>query len=229
MEINLDIYIIMKSIAIIGKGSSIKRSKREWIDKYDEVAICGRPIFKQYEHLIGERAHLDFCNCRDPRIYSTKMIEKLGITKIINTNKPTDKNKKRGLCPNGIEYDTNGRNKVITFFKDKYNLDPSTGTIAIEYLLREKKYNKIGLFGFDLMEVGEDVYYFPKSKVQESLQVYFRDGTYTKDGKRIRKTGHDLDLTFKYMCDVIKNNSDISFEILSNRKFPKYSNLTFII
>ena len=220
----------MTSIAIIGKGPSIKRCKRELLDKYDEIAICGRPIFNKYEHLIGDRAHYDFCNCGDPRIYPKGIMEKLGIKKVINTNKPIkrEKVKKKNFCLSHIEYDPNGRTKVIDFFQNKYNLDPSTGTIAIEYLLREKKYKSIGIFGFDLMEQGENVYYFPKNEVQSSLQVYFRDGTYTKDGKRIKKTGHDLNKTFKYMCDIIKENPKINFEILSNRKFPKLKNLTIL-
>ena len=230
MEININNKYKMKSIAIIGKGPSIKKCKREWIDKYDKVAICGRPIFKKYEDKLGDRAHYDFCNCGDPRIYGKKEMDRLGIKKVINTNKPIlrHKIKKRDCCPTGIDYEPNGRSVVIDFFKNKYNLNPATGTIAIEYLLREKKYNKIGLFGFDLMEQGEDVYYFPKKDVQVSLQVYFNNKTYGKNGKRIEKSGHDLNLTFKYICDVIKNNPQIEFEILSARKFPKLKNVILL-
>ena len=64
----------------------IQKSKKEYIDKFDEVAICGRPIFNGYEHFIGERAHYDFCNCKDPRLYSDNLLKKLGIQIVINTN-----------------------------------------------------------------------------------------------------------------------------------------------
>jgi hypothetical protein len=219
----------MSSIVIIGKGPSIKRCKREWIDKYDEVAICGRPIFNNYEHLIGDRAHIDFSNCGDLRSYPIQLYKKLGIKKIININRPIPRNKIKGdKIPDFVEYDPNGRENVINFFKNRYDLDPSSGTIALETILRWNKYNKIGIIGFDLMEVGEDIYYFPRNQVQQSLQVYFRDGTYTKNGKRIKKSGHNLDKTFKYMCDIFKNNKSINFELLSNRKFPKLKNLTLL-
>ena len=75
------------------------------------------------------------------------------------------------------------------------------------------------------MEVKEDVYYFPKNEVQRSLQRLYDNKTYSKKGKRIISSGHNTEKTFKYLCDVIKNNSNIQFEILSNRKFPKFKNL----
>lgn len=219
----------MKSIAIIGKGPSISKCKREFIEKYEEVAICGRPIFSKYEHLIGNRADLDFCNCGDARIYQKNRMKDLGIRKVINTNKPIARKNINPIssiiCPYGVDYDPNGRVKVIDKFKI-YNLDPSTGTIALQYILDMNKYNKIGIFGFDLMEVGEDVYYFPKNQVQTSLQRLYTIGIYNpKNGKRISKTAHDLDKTMRYMIDVIKKNKDIKFEILSNREFPKLSNI----
>ena len=220
----------MRSIAIIGKGPSINRCNRKYIDKYQDVAICGRPIFNKYEKLIGERAHYDFCNCGDPRIYSEPLIRKLGIKKVINTNKYIPRNRIKHtskVCPNWIEYDPNGRLKTINSFK-KYKLDPSSGTIAIEYLLQTKKYNKIGIFGFDLMEVGEDVYYFGKTEVQSSLQRLYKLKIYSNNNKILKKCGHDKDKTFKYMCDIIQNNPQIKFEILSNRKFPKFNNLTIV-
>ncbi len=222
----------MPSIAIIAKGPSISRCKRKWIDKYDEVAICGRPVFDKYKKYIGDRAHYDFCNCGDPRIYPKGVMKKLGIIKVINTNKPTKKNivknKKCIYCPDGIEYDPNGRFKVINFFKTKYNLDPATGTIAIQYLLQLKKYDKIGLFGFDLMMEGENVYYFPKNEVQQSLLRLYNNKIYGKNGKRILKSGHESNKTLTYIKDVIKNNKNIQFEILSNRKFGNFTNLTIL-
>ena len=42
-----------KSVAIIGKGPSVKRCKREFVESFDEVAICGRPVFDGYEEFIG--------------------------------------------------------------------------------------------------------------------------------------------------------------------------------
>ena len=49
--------MLEKSIAILGKGPSVARCTRKFIDSFDEVAICGRPVFDGYEEKIGERAH----------------------------------------------------------------------------------------------------------------------------------------------------------------------------
>lgn len=214
----------MKSIAIIGKGSSILRCKREYIEKYDEVAICGRPIFDGYEHLIGEKADYDFCNCGDPRIYTLELIKKLKIIKTYNTGGRVVKRNYK-IVPKELEYEDNTRIQLSQYFKDKYKLDPSTGILAIETILRMNKYNKIGLFGFDLMKEGEPVYYFSKEEVQDSLQVYFKDGTYSSNGIRLKRSGHDIDLSYKYLIDIIKKNKEIEFEILSNLQFDNYNNL----
>lgn len=221
----------MKSIIIIGKGPSINRCKKEYVNTFDEVAICGHPIFKGYEHLIGNRAHLDFCNCVDPRPYPKQKIKDLGIKVVYNTGKYNvkilKKNKER-IAPDGIKYIMDCRSNLENYFKTKYNLDPATGTLALETIIREGNYNKIGIIGFDLMETGEDIYYFPRSEVQSTLQYLFSNGTYTKNGKRKKPTGHNLENTFKYMVDVIKNNPQIQFEILSNRKFPNLKNLLIL-
>lgn len=218
----------MESIAIIGKGPSIERCKREWIDKYKDVAICGRPIFDGYVDKIGNRAHYDFLNCRDPRIYEMDEIKQLGIIKTINThfNTPRPPN---NICPSWVDYDPNGRESVLDFFEKEYDLDPSGGTIAIEYILRMNKYKKIGLFGFDLMMVGEPVYFFPPHKSQPSLQYLYKNGRYSNCGINMQKSGHDIEKTYKYIVDVIEKHPDIQFEILSNREFPSnFGNITYI-
>ena len=223
----------MKSIVIIAKGPSILRSNRKHIDSFDEVAICGRPIFNpKYEKLYGSRAHYDFSNCAYPRHYSAKLMNKLGLKKIYNTGNYSKRvsKKTRDFCPSGeVEYDPKCRTNLKSYFKNKYDLDPSSGSLALEYLLQTKKYNKIGLIGYDLMAVGEDAYYFPKHELQSNVLKFINDGkTFDKKGVRIFKSGHDPDKTFKYMIDIFKNNPHIKFEILSNRKFPKLKNLSII-
>ena len=45
-----------KSVVIIGKGPSVLDSTREFIESFDEVAICNFPPIEGYEQYIGQRA-----------------------------------------------------------------------------------------------------------------------------------------------------------------------------
>ena len=220
-----------KSIIIVGKGPSVNKCNKDYVNSFDEVAICGRPIFKNYEHLIGERADYDFLNCGDPRIYSKDLIKKLGIKKIFNIGERKIERKINIIPFTDIDYESDLRCKLLPYFKKEYNLDPSCGIFAFKYLLDTKKYNKISLVGFDLLEVGENIYYFKKEEVQDSLKYYFYDNrkddgwVYNKEGIRMKKSGHDSKISKKYIEDMIKNNKEISFEILSNRDFKLFDNL----
>ena len=49
-----------KSVVIIGKGESVLRCTKEFVDTFDEVAICNRPVYEGYEHLISNHADYDF-------------------------------------------------------------------------------------------------------------------------------------------------------------------------
>ena len=71
----------MSSIIVIGKGPSVGRSTRELVDSYDEVAICGHPVYSGYEHLISDHADYDFCNVGDIEPYKID----LGLKYVLNT------------------------------------------------------------------------------------------------------------------------------------------------
>ena len=73
------------SIVIIGKGPSVQRCTEEFIDSFDEVAICNHPVYDGYEHLISNHAQYDFINVGDPNPYKKYRLESLGIKYIINT------------------------------------------------------------------------------------------------------------------------------------------------
>ena len=51
--------IKMKSVVIIGKGPSVQRCTKKFIDSFDDVAICNHPVYKRYEHLISNHADYD--------------------------------------------------------------------------------------------------------------------------------------------------------------------------
>ena len=67
--------MLEKSVAILGKGPSVSRCTKEFIDSFDEVAACGRPVFLGYEHLIGNKAKYDFAN-RTAEVFLKSIEEK---------------------------------------------------------------------------------------------------------------------------------------------------------
>ena len=58
-----------KTVAIIGKGPSVLKCNKKFVDSFDEVAICNWPPFRGYEQYIGNRATYHFINAGDPIYY----------------------------------------------------------------------------------------------------------------------------------------------------------------
>ncbi len=217
-----------KSIIIIGKGTSILNSTKEFVDKFDYVAICNHPVFGNYEKYISNRAHYDFCNTGDIDPYSDKQFKNLGIKYVINTGgKDTENKKINKKLINNAKYINDGRSKFLKFFKDEHNLDPSTGTLALEYILTNSEYNFniIGLIGFDLMYKNEKNYYLNKNEVKPSLHRYYKNNVYDKNGIRLIETGHNYNNTLQYMNNSFKKYNKKNFFIISNRDFNNLDNV----
>jgi hypothetical protein len=220
----------MTSIAIIGKGPSITKCNANIINSFDQVAIVNHPVFSGYEHLISNRAHIDFSNWNDPQQYTSNICKQLGIHTIINTGTLRDIPPPTGLIPYpNVKSDFNDSMRDIQqLFHDNYDLIPASGVQAIEFLVRTGDYNRIGLFGFDLMVHNEPVYYFPRKHIIHHNQYLFNDTVYSKDGIRLEPSKHDYKKTYKYIINTIKQNQNIQFEILSNRQYPTINNLTIL-
>lgn len=196
-----------KSIVIIGKGESVLRCTKEFIDTFDEVAICNRPVYEGYEHLISNHADYDFVtNTESVRQYSEDLKKQLGIKETILT----------GL-------DCELRNS----FNYK-NLDPSTGTLAFYYFLKNQDYDKICMVGFDLFQKDKKVYYFNRNELNESLNYLVNGKTYDNELIQKNESGHNINLTYEYMIESIKENKEKKFIILSNYPFDNLDNLTII-
>ena len=75
-----------KSVVIIGKGPSVLKSIKEFVDSFDEVAICNFPPMEGYEQYIGNRATYHFFNAHDPNPYKKKILNGLGLKYIFNTH-----------------------------------------------------------------------------------------------------------------------------------------------
>lgn len=196
-----------KSIIIIGKGPSIQRCTRELVESFDEVAICNRPKFEGYEHLIGERAHWDFVtNLIDIRYYSEDFKNKLGFKQTILTGKNSD-------LRNNFSYK---------------GLDPSTGTLAFSYFLNSKNYNHICLVGFDLFEKNKHFYYFKTDELTDSMKYLVGNGTFTENLVFTKDSGHNTALTREYMSEMFEINPKIQFTLMTNYEFPFSANLKLL-
>ena len=79
-----------KSIVIFGKGPSLLRCTKEFVNQYDDIAICGYPYMNDFFYSLIQNKPIQyhFANCGtfDDR-YDDTMNERLHIQGIYNTNK----------------------------------------------------------------------------------------------------------------------------------------------
>jgi len=191
-----------KSVAILGKGPSVKRCTKDFIDLFDLVVVCGRPVFDGYEAYIGERAHYDYSN-RTSTSYTTEQKSKLGIRKWVDTGSGTDIREK---------------------FKFK-DLDPSTGILAFHDFVTDIEYKEIALIGFDLLQTDEKMYYFKNKEFDPALNWLWKDGTYDEDGKLTITSGHNTERTYEYIMTMIDLHPEKRFYVFSSYDFTERKNL----
>lgn len=197
----------MKSVIIIGKGNSIHRCTKKFVDEFDEVAICNRPPYEGFEHLISDHADYDFLTCYESAfLYSESLWNKLNIKETILT----------------------GWNSEI---RDKFsfkNLDPSTGTLAFYYFLLKPEYTHICLAGFDLMTKGNKEYYFDSKDLNPHLKYLIPNKVYDNDLTRLVDSGHNTEMTYEFMIESFKNYPERKFTIITDYPFEPLSNLIIL-
>ena len=218
-----------KSIVIIGKGPSVMRCTKKFIDSFDEVAICNHPVYNEYEHLIANHADYDFINVGDPNPYSKERLESLGIKYIINTGGRHISKPPNSILPSyNIQYHPFYRGVCLDYFKTKHQLDPSTGIMAFHYFINKSEYTKIALVGFDLFQKGTPIYYFKRQEVSKSLQYLWGRGIYDKTFTILQESGHNTYKTYNYLINQIKKYSTKKFEIFTNYPFETIDNLKIL-
>ena len=182
-----------KSIAILGRGHSVTKCTKEFIDSHDEVCLVNYIIYNGYEHLVSDHADYMFGNRTSFR-YSPQQVDKLGLKEMIFTGK------------RGQGFDR--KNPKVNGF------DPSSGIQALHYFLKQD-YNKISLIGFDFYEVGSTPYYFKPSEAGEQKSLW--NGSY-KDNKINVASGHDTTKSIDYLEKVIIDIPEIEFNLISHSK-----------
>ena len=210
-----------RSIVIIGKGTSVSRSTKVYVDSFDEVAICNQPPYEGFEHLISDHADYHFCNATGD--LDTCSLD-LGIKVVFNTGGvwTADRSPSDDVVPPSATYIPDCSKNLLPYFNQKYHFGlgkydvPCAGTYAFETVLRSGRYSRIGTIGLDLMEVGKQVYYFPKEQTNKSLHYLWQNGTYTHDGIRIKESLHDHSKTLNYYTSVFEEYSDIEFVMMTD-------------
>ena len=212
----------MKSVIIIGKGPSVLQSTREFVESFDEVAICNWPPILGYEQYPGSKADFHFFNAGDPNPYEKNFLNSLDLTHAFNTSHVSVSREDK-FCPAGVTYNANYGEKRKPQFKKDHGFDPSTGILAFDYFVRNSDYDTIGLIGFDLFKVGTPVYYFSKNAVQPSLQYLFSPDShrpYTPDGIIKKESSHgSTEHVFAYinsMLERFNKNTRVPWEEKGN-------------
>ena len=207
----------MKSVVIIGKGPSVSKSTKEFVDSFDEVAICNFPPMENYEHFISNRATYHFLNAGNPFPYSKVFMNNLGLTHVFNTSislnsleadtdcflpdHPVSYSPDYALKATAMVYD----GKLRVHESSKYEFWPSTGMLCFDYFYNSEEYDKIALVGIDCYQKGADVYYFGLSETKPNLHYLWDGSTYTKDGKVVKHI-HEESGEKELMLDMIQNS-----------------------
>ena len=194
-----------KSVVIIGKGPSVLKSTKDFVDSFDEVALCNFPPMEGYENYIGTRANYHFLNAHDPNPYSKNVINNLGLEYIFNTHYAPHAGIESIFPEHKVQYYPNYGEIVIPQIKAKFGFDPPCGVIAFDFFVKQGDIKKIGLVGFDFFKFGEKGYYYEPDKVQTSLKYLYSDGKHTpfnSQGIRQKESPHNSDLSKKFVDDM---------------------------
>ena len=213
-----------KSLAIIGRGHSVTKCNKNFVDNHDEVAIINYVIFNNYNHLISNRADHLFTNKTGLR-YSEIDIQQLNLKNMYFTWHSYQRFERTNPKVKTIYPKPNLHEKILA----DYGFKPSSGMQCLYYFLNNCNYSEISLIGFDFYEVGSIPYYFKPSECL-SEQRYLWEGDY-KGNKINTPSGHDTDKSIKFLEKMVKLYSNITFNIISHNKKVNslsYNNLNII-
>lgn len=185
-----------RSVIVIGKGPSVLRSTRSWVDSFDDVAICNHVVFDGHRDRIGDRAHLWFHVWGCPPYTLSEWVN-LGIRKIINVqpNETRGDEHFKDRIPAGISCEYEHFN-IHQWFQNQYQLMAATGLRAIEYCIR-KGYNRIGIVGIDQFQENRTRYYFDPPRMQ------------------VGRIGHASPRAIDYLKATMKINCFTKFEMVT--------------
>lgn len=134
-------YSLDKSIALLGNAESILKNKKKDIDKYDIVARCNKGYPKGRENYIGSRTDVLFLSIPiHERIIKEEYNPKFIMWCTSNREGISD-----WLRDTAIFFSLEDWNDLVNIIGAR----PSTGCIAITYLVKYVAFKSLTLFGFD--------------------------------------------------------------------------------
>ena len=221
-----------RSIVIFGKGPSVSRCSKEIIDKYDDIAICNYPVLNDFFfNLIKDREikyHFANCGTYDKR-YNDETNKLLKINGIYNCNVKSSCFPYYNFLTDKKLFKDNIRENIEENLKKKnVNLNPSTGTLALIYIVNTNIYNKILLVGFDNFKKGEQTYYFTTDNYNDKIKYLFKQNIIKPDGTFNIVSGHDPTETQQYYEYLFNNKPNISFELITNMDIKNTMNVKII-
>lgn len=204
--------MLKNSVVIIAKGPSVLRSTTDWINQFEHKAIINHVPFDGFEDKIGEKADYWFKNWQC-RWYEPEYLDKIGIKCVVNTSSRMHHARGksfRDLFPSHIETDFMNFKHI---FKEKYDLEPPSGLMAIEYFV-QKGFENIGFVGIDLYEIGKPRYYVDTQE-------------FGLDPIQNEPSGHDSNKSLIYINNTIKAHPKITFHIISDANICSANNVVF--
>tara|TARA_R110002073_G_scaffold217844_3_gene378125 strand:+ start:4085 stop:4756 length:672 start_codon:yes stop_codon:yes gene_type:complete len=221
-----------KSIVIFGKGPSVSRCSREIIDKYDDIAICNYPVLNDFFYnLIKDREikyHFANCGTYDKR-YNDETNKLLKIKGVYNCNYKSSILPYYNFLTDKKIFKESIRETIEANLKKlNFDFDPSTGTLALYYIINTNIYNNILLVGFDNFKKGDQTYYFKPSEYNNKLNYLLKKNIIKSDGIFNIINCHDPDKTKIFYEYLFSNNSNINFKLITNMDLKDFTNLEII-
>ena len=221
-----------KSIIIFGKGPSLLRCTREIVDKFDDIAIINYPVLNPFFNSLIENRTIKyhFANCAtyDTR-YNDDINKQLNIKGIYNTHCAHEGTNYRNYIKQTHIFQDNIREKGEEYLKkNNFKFDPSSGTLALQYILNINLYNKICVVGFDCFQKNKPTYYYPVKEYNNKIKYLINHKIISENGIFLINSGHNSEKTKKYYEYEIQKNPNIEFLFITNAIFNKFNNLKIL-
>lgn len=213
----------MKAI-IIGRGPSCLKCTKPFVDSHDFIAVVNHFIFEGYEQYVGSHADVQFRNA-SLIFFTREQFAKLGIKKIVFTQRHKE-NPRLPRYYKGVAIERAGPwgKRIISQLVHPLELNASSGSIGLVYLLNNYELDELSIVGFDLYEVGQMPYYFDPKRAEYAVKKLY---TRTYKGNRVNEpSGHDTQLTAIFMHRLFEEYDDVQFNIITESRLLKSFDLS---
>ena len=228
----------MTSVIVFGKGNSILRSNKDYVETFDRKAIINFPYIHGYEKYISNKFDYHFCMTyghleyffRNKNInqqdYDYYINNKLKISHIFNIGNHTKLTINNLLKDKNIKYDLSFRRTMMN--KKKYSWFPPSGILVIDYFI-DCGFKHISLVGYDFYcDINPNIS-IKKNKLIQSY-YYLNSDNFNCAENCMDINTHHPEKQVEYFIKKVKQNPTIRFDIITNYKgLPELTNLHKII